>query len=100
MSTTEPARRKSRRRRGFGPPLPVTWQDDADCRGPQAALFFPPAAENPDDRIEREAEAKSICRPCSVRSKCLDYAVIRGENFGIWGGLTEGERRPLRAKSS
>jgi WhiB family redox-sensing transcriptional regulator len=59
-------------------------------------MFFPPAEnERKDERAIREGEAKSICRVCSVRRSCLDYAVRIREPHGIWGGLNEVERRNL-----
>jgi len=73
-----------------------TWQVKAACRGPQAAVFFPPPHfERKDDKLEREGRAKAICSACSVREPCLDYAVTIREPHGIWGGLNENERRAL-----
>ena len=73
-----------------------SWQIRAACRGPQAAVFCPPAAfERKDEKLAREARAKEICRTCPVRQPCLDYAVEIREPHGIWGGLSEAERRPL-----
>jgi WhiB family redox-sensing transcriptional regulator len=75
-----------------------TWHLKASCRGPESALFFPPAvAERREDREAREAKAKSICAQCSVRSDCLDFAMRVHEPHGIWGGLTEAERRRITA---
>jgi WhiB family transcriptional regulator, redox-sensing transcriptional regulator len=73
-----------------------TWQLRAACRGPESALFFPPTyAERKEERDAREARAKSICAECPVRIECLDYALSIREPHGIWGGLTEAERRLL-----
>ena len=73
-----------------------SWQLKAACRGPHATVFFPPPHfERKDDREEREARAKAICAGCPVRRPCLDYAVAIREPHGIWGGLSEAERRPL-----
>jgi WhiB family redox-sensing transcriptional regulator len=73
-----------------------TWQLRAACRGPESALFFPPTyAERKEDRDARENRAKGICALCAVRSECLAYALSIGEQHGIWGGLTEAERRRL-----
>lgn len=59
-------------------------------------MFFPPATtERKHDRIERERRAKAICAQCSVREPCLAYALRIREPHGVWGGLTESERRPL-----
>jgi WhiB family redox-sensing transcriptional regulator len=73
-----------------------TWQLRAACRGPQSVVFFPPATfERKDEKLEREARAKDICRTCPVKEPCLDYAVRIKEPHGIWGGLNEAERRNL-----
>jgi WhiB family redox-sensing transcriptional regulator len=72
------------------------WQVKAACRGPQAAVFFPPPHfERKDEKLEREARAKAICRTCPVRRPCLDYAIRIREPHGIWGGLSESERKHL-----
>jgi WhiB family transcriptional regulator, redox-sensing transcriptional regulator len=72
------------------------WQLKAACRGPQARVFFPPAHfERKDEKLEREGRAKAICATCGVRTECLDYAVRIREQHGIWGGLSESERRHL-----
>jgi WhiB family transcriptional regulator, redox-sensing transcriptional regulator len=75
-----------------------TWQLRAACRGPESSLFFPPTyAERKDERDAREGRAKAICAICPVRPECLEYALRVGEQHGIWGGLTEAERRVLIA---
>jgi WhiB family transcriptional regulator, redox-sensing transcriptional regulator len=72
------------------------WQVKAACRGPQAAVFFPPPQfERKDEKLERESRAKAICATCAVRRPCLDYAIAIREPHGIWGGLNENERRQL-----
>ena len=72
------------------------WQVKAACRGPQAAVFFPPPHfERKDEKLERESRAKAICRTCPVRRPCLDYAIRIREPHGIWGGLSESERKHL-----
>lgn len=77
------------------------WQLKAACRGPQAAVFFPPTHfERKDEKEEREARAKSICATCGVRKQCLDYAIRIREPHGIWGGLNELERKQLLHKVS
>lgn len=76
--------------------LEQDWQAKAACRGPQAALFFPPPQfERKDEKIDREIRAKAICDTCSVKRECLDYALSIREPSGIWGGLNEQERRRL-----
>jgi WhiB family redox-sensing transcriptional regulator len=72
------------------------WYVKAACRGPASPLFFPPAsAERREEREAREQKAKDICTSCAVRTECLDFALRVREPHGIWGGLTEHERRRL-----
>jgi WhiB family transcriptional regulator, redox-sensing transcriptional regulator len=73
-----------------------TWQIKAACRGPESTVFFPPTwPERRDEREARETRAKSICAECAVRVACLEYALQIREPHGIWGGLTENERRAI-----
>jgi WhiB family transcriptional regulator, redox-sensing transcriptional regulator len=65
------------------------WWSHAACRGCDPALFFP-------ERGEQVAAAKRVCLTCPVRPECLDYALEKGEKFGIWGGKSEQERRRMR----
>jgi WhiB family redox-sensing transcriptional regulator len=65
------------------------WQERANCLGVDPDLFFP-------ERGASTREAKSVCGSCEVRLECLEYALVNGEKFGIWGGLSERERRRLR----
>ena len=75
------------------------WQVKAACRGPQAAVFFPPTSiERKDEKEEREARAKAICATCPVRKPCLEYAIRIREPHGIWGGLNELERKQLMSR--
>ena len=72
------------------------WQIRAACRGPQAVVFFPPSlGERRDEKSFREARAKAICAECPVVEECLAYALAIREQHGIWGGLSEIERRAL-----
>jgi WhiB family redox-sensing transcriptional regulator len=72
------------------------WQNSALCRGNHAHLFFPPSTfERKDDRERREMRAKAICNVCPVMSECRTYAVAIREPFGIWGGMTENDRKQL-----
>ena len=74
--------------------LHETWHLNAACRGPESALFFPPTLpERREERELREARAKAICAQCDVRQDCLEFALRVREPHGIWGGLTEAERR-------
>ena len=66
-----------------------SWQDYANCLGVDPDLFFP-------ERGASTREAKEVCRGCVVREDCLEYALANGEKFGIWGGMSERERRRIR----
>ena len=69
--------------------LDENWQDGANCLGVDPDLFFP-------ERGASTREAKEVCRGCIVREQCLEFALRNGEKFGIWGGLSERERRRIR----
>ncbi|MEM7340922.1 MAG: WhiB family transcriptional regulator [Actinomycetota bacterium] len=74
--------------------LEIDWQNRAACRGPNQAIFFPPPqSERRSDKRRRERRAKEICAECPVVSECREYAIGVREQHGIWGGLTEVERR-------
>ena len=66
-----------------------TWHDFANCLGVDPDLFFP-------ERGASTREAKEVCRGCVVRPDCLEFALANGEKFGIWGGMSERERRRIR----
>jgi WhiB family redox-sensing transcriptional regulator len=68
-----------------------TWQDYANCLGVDPDLFFP-------ERGASTREAKEVCRGCIVRAQCLEYALVHSEKFGIWGGMSERERRRIRRR--
>lgn len=67
----------------------LAWQDLANCRGANPDLFFP-------ERGASTRTAKGICRECSVQAECLEFAIVSSEKFGIWGGMSERERRKIR----
>ncbi len=69
--------------------LDRTWQRRANCMGVDPELFFP-------ERGASTREAKEVCRGCVVREDCLEFAIANGEKFGIWGGMSERERRRVR----
>ena len=68
---------------------PLAWQTDALCAQTDPEAFFP-------EKGGSTREAKRICLGCEVRDACLDYALANDERFGIWGGLSERERRRLK----
>ncbi len=65
------------------------WQERALCAQTDPEAFFP-------EKGGSTREAKRICSGCEVRAECLEYALAQDERFGIWGGLSERERRRLR----
>jgi WhiB family transcriptional regulator, redox-sensing transcriptional regulator len=65
------------------------WQSRANCMGVDPELFFP-------ERGSSTREAKEVCRGCVVKQDCLEFAIANGEKFGIWGGMSERERRRVR----
>jgi WhiB family redox-sensing transcriptional regulator len=68
------------------------WQTDALCAQTDPEAFFPEKGGSTRD-------AKKVCGACNVRSQCLEYALANDERFGIWGGLSERERRRLRKRA-
>ncbi|MFN2490094.1 MAG: WhiB family transcriptional regulator [Actinomycetota bacterium] len=70
------------------------WRQQAACLAYPAVLFFGlDDSETPVERRTREDEAKTVCLTCGVKQECLAYALATREPYGIWGGLTEIERR-------
>lgn len=65
------------------------WQDRALCAQTDPEAFFP-------EKGGSTREAKRICQGCEVKAECLEYALHNDERFGIWGGLSERERRRLK----
>ena len=70
-------------------PAEEQWQDRALCAQTAPEAFFP-------EKGGSTREAKRICLGCEVRGECLEYALANDERFGIWGGLSERERRRLK----
>jgi WhiB family redox-sensing transcriptional regulator len=70
------------------------WREQAACLAFPAVLFFGlDDNETAAERRIREEDAKRVCLSCEVRQQCLEYALTTREPYGIWGGLTELERR-------
>ena len=70
---------------------PDDWRQDAACRDLDKAIFFP-------DSEEETGAAKAVCATCPVRDACLEFALVTRQDDGVWGGLTETERRRLRRR--
>ncbi len=71
---------------------PPEWQERALCAQTDPEAFFP-------EKGGSTREAKRICSGCEVRNECLEYALEKDERFGIWGGMSERERRRLRRRA-
>ena len=71
-----------------------TWRAQAACRGAAPGLFFPDGHE--PGYWEQVAEVKAICSGCPVRERCRAWALAHPAERGVWGGLTEADRRKLR----
>ncbi len=82
-------------------PLPLLdvydWQFAGACLEADPELFFPPEAERGPRRRARERAAKSYCVRCPVIAECLRHALAVREPYGVWGGLTTGERANVAA---
>jgi WhiB family redox-sensing transcriptional regulator len=68
------------------------WQERALCAQTDPEAFFP-------EKGGSTREAKKVCLSCDVRGECLEYALSNDERFGIWGGLSERERRKLKKRA-
>jgi WhiB family transcriptional regulator, redox-sensing transcriptional regulator len=73
---------------------PEDWRLRAACRHMNPELFFPEGTAG--RALDATGLAKQICGTCPVRAQCLDWALVHSAAFGIWGGLSETERRDLR----
>lgn len=69
------------------------WQDRAACQGLDVELFFPLGTTGP--ALDQANQAKAVCTGCPVSPQCLEWALATHQD-GIWGGLTDDERRTLR----
>ncbi len=80
-------------------PVPITdvwdWQMRGACRGMDSVHFFHPDGERGPARVEREAQAKGVCKACPVLEQCRRHALSVHEPYGVWGGLSESDRDDL-----
>lgn len=70
----------------------MSWQERSLCAQTDPEAFFP-------EKGGSTREAKKVCVGCDVRQECLEYALAHDERFGIWGGLSERERRKLKKRA-
>jgi WhiB family redox-sensing transcriptional regulator len=72
----------------------MDWVHYARCKDQDPELFFPIGTTGP--AAAQIAAAKAICALCEVKGECLEWSMATGQDAGVWGGLSEEERRALR----
>ncbi|MDQ1396043.1 MAG: WhiB family transcriptional regulator, redox-sensing transcriptional regulator, partial [Acidimicrobiaceae bacterium] len=70
------------------------WREGAACHSFDTELFFPSGTSGPAEAQTRIA--KAVCAGCPVRNVCLEFAVVTNQEYGVWGGYDEEERRVIR----
>ena len=73
------------------PAPPDYWQDRAACFGVDSDIFFPVTEDE-------AGPALTFCNSCRIKEECLAWALKNGERYGVWGGLTEQQRRRLQRR--
>ncbi|HEX6351731.1 WhiB family transcriptional regulator [Actinophytocola sp.] len=76
----------------------MDWRHNAACRDEDPELFFPVGTSGP--AILQVAQAKAVCHRCTVASDCLTWALQSGQDAGVWGGMSEDERRALKRRNA
>lgn len=76
----------------------VDWRHRSACLDEDPELFFPIGNTGP--AILQIEEAKQVCRRCEVREQCLAWALEAGQDHGVWGGMSEDERRALKRRNA
>ena len=76
----------------------MDWRHRSACLDEDPELFFPIGNTGP--AIMQIEEAKQVCRRCDVREQCLAWALEAGQDHGVWGGLSEDERRALKRRNA
>ncbi|MFV0406108.1 MAG: WhiB family transcriptional regulator [Propioniciclava sp.] len=74
----------------------MDWRHRAECLTEDPELFFPVGNTGP--AIMQIAEAKKVCDRCDVVAECLQWALDAGQDHGVWGGLSEDERRAMKRR--
>ncbi|MFZ3562811.1 WhiB family transcriptional regulator [Streptomyces sp. BH097] len=76
----------------------MDWRFGAACRNEDPELFFPIGETGP--ALFQIEEAKAVCRRCPVMEQCLQWALESGQDSGVWGGLSEAERRSMKRRAA
>jgi len=75
----------------------MDWRHEAACREVDPELFFPIGNSGP--ALLQIDEAKQVCRRCTVTEHCLRWAIDSGQDAGVWGGMSEDERRAYKRRT-
>ncbi|MFJ3497829.1 WhiB family transcriptional regulator [Streptomyces sp. NPDC086091] len=76
----------------------MDWRHQAACREEDPELFFPIGTTG--IALVQAEEARAVCRRCPVRQPCLNWALASGQPDGVWGGMSESERRNLKRRAA
>ncbi|MFF8785058.1 WhiB family transcriptional regulator [Streptomyces sp. NPDC015125] len=76
----------------------MDWRHDAVCREVDPEIFFPVGNTGP--ALLQIEEAKVVCRRCPVMGQCLQWALESRQDAGVWGGMSEDERRAMRRRAA
>ena len=76
----------------------MDWRHRAECLNEDPELFFPIGSSGPAmAQVER---AKAVCQRCDVQEVCLKWALDKNQDAGVWGGMSEDERRTLKRRTA
>ena len=76
----------------------MDWRHRAACREVEPELFFPIGTTGP--ALRQVEEARAVCQRCDVTEVCLNWAIETGQDAGVWGGMSEDERRALKRRNA
>lgn len=76
----------------------LAWQQRGACGAEDPELFFPMG--NAGAMLLQIEEAKAVCRRCDVQQVCAEWALSTGQDYGVWGGISEDERRTLKRRAA
>jgi WhiB family redox-sensing transcriptional regulator len=75
---------------------PKQWMENAACRDTDPDMFFPVGTTGAS--LEQISRATAICSICAAADACLNFALQTNQEFGVWGGYAEDDRRRLRKR--
>lgn len=77
----------------------IDWRYRAECRNEDPELFFP-ISGNSGPALRQLEEARAVCNRCPVIDECLRWALATGQDAGVWGGMSEADRRALKRRQN